>query len=35
MKAALMWAYGRGLLSFETTERVASWLRRYRWFREG
>lgn len=35
MKSLLMWAYGRGVLSFEMTERLASRLRRFRWFREG
>lgn len=35
LKSFLMWMYARELLSFEVTERVAGWLRRYRWFREG
>lgn len=34
LKAALMWFYERGL-SFETTERVAGMVRRFRWFGEG
>lgn len=35
MKAVLMQAYARGRISFETTERISSVLRRFRWFREG
>lgn len=35
VKRALMYAYGEGWISFEVCERIASWLRRFQWFREG
>lgn len=35
VKSMLMLAYQHRLLSFDEAERVASWLRRWRWFMEG
>lgn len=35
LKKLIMYAYERGWLLFEMTERISRLLRRFRWFREG